>query len=46
MTLEYLCWAPDRATFIAAMLEQRLPGDRPICRLPSSGNPIKHGQKK
>ncbi len=36
-TLEYLCWAPDRASFIATMLAQRLPGDRPICRLPEDG---------
>lgn len=32
--IEYLVWAPDRETFITDMLAQRLPGDRPICRLP------------
>lgn len=42
-TIEYLCWAPDRETFVTAMLAQRLPGDRPICRLPEDDEALSDG---
>ena len=34
--IEYLCWSPDKATFVQTMLNQRLYG-QPICRLPREG---------
>lgn len=42
-TIEYLCWSPDRETFISTMLDQRLPGDQPICRLPTEEDGLSDG---
>lgn len=42
-TIEYLVWSPDKATFVATMLAQRLPGDRPICRLPDEDEALSDG---
>lgn len=41
--IEYLCWSPDKAIFVQTMLDQRLPGDRAICRLPAEDEHLSDG---